>query len=462
MEIRDYLRILRGRWRLIACCVLVGVLAAAFATFTAPKIYQARAQLFVSTQGGDLSVLSQGSYFAQERVKSYVEIINSPMVTEPVADELGGTLTPQDVSGAISASAPLDTVLIDVMAQDTSAPQAQRIVNAVAEQFTQVVGELETSARGTSLVKVSVVRPAELPGAPVSPRPKLNLALGLLVGLASGVAAAVLRETLDTSVRTEEHVQSALHLPTLGSIAFDAEAPKRPLIVHADPHSPRAEAIRQLRTNLQFVDVDRPPRSLVITSALPQEGKSTTTCNLAIALAQAGLRVVLVEADLRRPRLAEYLGLVGAVGLTDVLAGRAELDDVLQPWGDGQLVVLPSGPTPPNPSELLGSQQMQDLLNDLESRADLVLLDAPPLLPVTDASVLGTLASGVIVVVRHGRTRREQARRAVELLRAVDAHVYGAVLTMTPASGPGAYAYGYNYQPRQQAEPQQPVSTRAS
>ncbi|MDB5819126.1 MAG: putative polysaccharide biosynthesis protein, partial [Rhizobacter sp.] len=176
---------------------------------------------------------------------------------------------------------------------------------------------------------------------------------------------------------------------------------------------------------------------------LPQEGKSTTTCNLAIALSQAGLRVILVEADLRRPRLATYMGLEGAVGLTNVLIGSAKLEDVLQPWGSNALEVLPSGPTPPNPSELLGSQQMQELIAQLEGRADLVLLDAPPLLPVTDAAVLSSLTSGALMIIRAGSTTRDQAKSALAILRGVDTAVYGVVLNMVPTKGPGAYRYGY-------------------
>lgn len=238
---------------------------------------------------------------------------------------------------------------------DQDPQQAQRIANSVAEQFTTVAAQLETrEGERASPVKVSVVRAADLPGAPVSPRPTLNLALGLLVGLAVGVGAAVLRDTLDTSIKGADQVQEHLGLPTLGLIGYDSESFKRPLIVQVDPHSSRAEAFRQLRTNLQFLDVDKPPRSIVLTSSLPQEGKSTTACNLAITLGQAGVRVVLVEGDLRRPRLADYLGIEGAVGLTDVLVGRAKLEDVLQPWGSGGLRVLASGPTPPNPQERLG------------------------------------------------------------------------------------------------------------
>jgi non-specific protein-tyrosine kinase len=154
---------------------------------------------------------------------------------------------------------------------------------------------------------------------------------------------------------------------------------------------------------------------------------------------------VLVEADLRRPKLMQYLGVEGAVGVTSVLIGRVSLEDALQPWGNGSLMVLPSGPTPPNPSELLGSQGMAELISALEARADIVLVDAPPLLPVTDAAVLAKICDGALLIVRHGVTSREQVARAVESLRVVDAHLIGNVLNMAPAKGPDAYGYGYAY-----------------
>ncbi len=456
MDLRDYLRILRARWRLILLCTLLGLGAAAAATFAATPAYQAQSQLFVSTaQGENVGAMQQGGQFAQQRVKSYADILDSPLVTEPVVDQLGLGIDAQALGGKIEASAPLDTVLINVDVTDGSPEQAQAIANAVAQQFTEVAARLETpDGSGSSPVKVSVVRQADLPETPVSPRPLLNLALGLLVGLAIGVGVAVLRETLDTTLKGAQEVQDQLGLAPLGIIGYDAESAKRPLIVHLDPQSTRAEAFRQLRTNLQFIDIDRPPRSIVVTSSLPSEGKTTTTCNLAIALAQAGLRVALVEADLRRPRLADYLGVVGAIGLTDVLIGRSSLDDVVQPWGaDGSLRVLASGPTPPNPSELLGSRQMQDLLKELERSHDLVLIDAPPLLPVTDGAILAQQASGAILVLRAGKTTKEQATRAVESLRTVGAHVYGAVLNMVPTKGPDAYKYGYyGYRPTPSAE----------
>ncbi|MFW8745217.1 CpsD/CapB family tyrosine-protein kinase, partial [Mesorhizobium japonicum] len=219
---------------------------------------------------------------------------------------------------------------------------------------------------------------------------------------------------------------------------------RRPLIVHDDPNSARAEAFRSLRTNLQFLDVEGGPRSFVIASAIPEEGKTTTAANLAIAIAQSGARVAVVDADLRRPRLAGYLGLEGAVGLSDVLIGRVPLTDALQPWGNVPLMVLPAGTRPPNPSELLGSRAMELLLQVLEREFDTVLIDVPPLLPVTDGALLAKQTRGALLLVAAGRVRRDELAGAIRALENVDAHLSGLILTMLPVKGPDAYGrYGY-------------------
>jgi non-specific protein-tyrosine kinase len=216
--------------------------------------------------------------------------------------------------------------------------------------------------------------------------------------------------------------------------------------VQADPHSQRAEAFRQLRTNLQFVDIDNSPRSIVVTSSIPAEGKSTTCANLAISLAQAGLKVVLVEGDLRRPQISDYMGIESAVGLTSVLIGRVALEDAIQPWGgDGLLFMLPCGPIPPNPAELLGSHGMAELVKQLEASADIVLIDAPPLLPVTDAAVLAALTDGAILVVASGKTRRDQVKLAAASLSNVGARLLGVVLTMVSGRSGDANSYSYEY-----------------
>lgn len=448
---RDYVRLLRRRWRLIIVCSLVGLATASAVTYLQKPTYTATSSLFVAAQGtaneaGDVGAAYTGGLFVQQRVKSYADIIRTPRVASLVVDDLGLSESPRTVARKITATAPLDTVLLDVEVVDGSPVMAQRIANSLGQQFAALVDELERPQDGRAApVKVSVVQPAQLPTSPTSPRPALNLALGLLVGLAIGAGWAVLRETLDTSVSSPEQAEELVGAPMLGAVSFDGDASKSPLIVQVDPMSPRAESFRTLRTNLQFVDIEHQLRSVVLTSSVPGEGKSTTACNLALSLAQAGVRVVLIEGDLRRPRVADYMGLEGAVGLTSVLLGRVDLEDALQPWGDGTLQVLASGPLPPNPSELLGSHGMDELLRRVEGMVDVVIIDAPPLLPVTDAAILGRMTSGVLVIVASNRTSREQLKRATESVRAVGATVLGVVLNMVPTKGPDAYAYGYGY-----------------
>ncbi len=449
MDLRDYGRILRKRWLLILLCVTLGGASAFGLSALATPVYEAQTQLFVSAQAstGNLVDAAQGGTFTQQRVKSYAQIVSSPDVLKPVISLLNLTRTPEELARQISASAPLDTVLINIAVDDTSPVRARDIANAVSDEFTRQVIQLETPVGGgSSPIKVSVVKQADLPVVPVSPRTKVNIALGVLLGLAVGVGLAVVRDTLDTTVKRIEDLQRITGAGALGMIAYDSEASKHPLITAIDPSSTRSESFRTLRTNLQFVDIDRPPRTVVITSAVAGEGKSTTACNLAITLAQAGIRVALVESDLRRPKIAEYLGVEGSVGLTSVLIGRASLDDALQTWGRCGLAVLASGPIPPNPSELLGSGHMVALLRQLQQRFDVVIIDAPPLLPVTDAAVLSRICDGAVLVVRYGKTRREQVERTAQALASVDARILGTVMNMAPTKGPDAYAYGYGYQ----------------
>lgn len=447
MDLRDFVRVLRRRWRIVVALVLLSTATAVTVTALSTRIYQADAEVFVSLQdaGSSTSNAYQGNLFSQERVKSYAKIANSPKVTGAVVRQLGLDLTPEQVAGKITATAPTDTVLVDLVVKDPSPTRARDIANAVSTQFAKVVSDLERPATGrASPVSVTVVRPADLPMSPVSPRSTINIALGLLVGLALGIGVAVLRETLDTTVKTSEDLQKLTGSSALGVIAYDGQAQRNPLVSQLDTRTGRGEAFRTLRTNLRFVDIDKPPRAVVITSSIASEGKSTTACNLAITLASAGVRVILVEGDLRRPRVADYMGLDGSVGLTDVLIGRAALDVVLQPWASSTLSVLASGPLPPNPSELLSSAQMNELLHAMQARADIVLIDAPPLLPVTDAAILSRECDGALVIVRHGKTTREQLARSLDALKSVDARVLGTVLNMAPAGGANGY-YGYGY-----------------
>lgn len=449
MELRDYIRIIRTGWVLIVVMALVGVAAAAgFSLITKPQ-YKASAQVFVSTQsGGSATDLLQGSTFTQQRVKTYAGLVTTPIVLLPVISTLDLHVTADELAKSVKATAPLDTTLIQISAESPDPVKAADIANATSESLTNVVKSIETTGTQTASIKLTRVQEAQVPSSPVTPNVPLNIAIGLLAGLALGFGAAVLRHVLDNRVRNEADIEAISPAPILGGTTFDTKAAKRPLIVQDDPRSPRAEAFRTLRTNLQFIDAGGGARSFVITSSLQSEGKSSTASNLAIALDNAGHKVVVVDADLRRPRLAEYMGIEGAVGLTDLLIGRAEMEDVLQPWGSGALHVLPAGSVPPNPSELLGSGAMYDLVRRLEQDFDYVLFDAPPLLPVTDAAILSKAAGGAIVVVAAGRTHRSQLGGAVNALENVGARVFGFVITMLPVQGPHAYGYqAYGYGP---------------
>jgi polysaccharide biosynthesis transport protein len=448
MDLRDYGRMLRKRWMVIVALLLIGAGGGYGASALATPVYEAQTQLFVSAQssGATLADANAGGLFTQQRVKSYAQIVNTPAVLGPVIEQLHLGMSTDQLARQVSATAPLDTVLINVSVDDASAARARDIANAVSSEFADQVRVLETPVDGGAApVKLTVVKQADLPVLPMSPRTKVNLALGVLLGLAIGVGLAVLRESLDTTIKRVEDLQGITGTGTLGMIAYDHNAAKQPLVTGIDPSSQRSESFRTLRTNLQFVDIDHPPRTVVITSAVAGEGKSTTACNLAITLAQAGIRVALVESDLRRPKIADYLGIEGSVGLTSVLIGRATLDDALQSWGRSGLAVLASGPIPPNPSELLGSGHMVALLRQLQQRFDVIIIDAPPLLPVTDAAVLSRICDGAVVVVRYGKTKREQLERTAKALSTVDARILGTVLNMAPTKGPDAYAYGYGY-----------------
>jgi capsular exopolysaccharide synthesis family protein len=457
MELSDQIRILRKNWLLVVALTFLGLAAMTAFSATRIPIYQSSSTVFVSTQAGStVAELQQGSNYAQARINTYVGLATTPVVLDPVIAQLGLATSPESLAANVTASAAQNSTLISITASDPDAGRAAAIANAVASSLSTAVPSLEPSAGdGSSPVRITRVRDAQPALNPSSPNIPINLLIGTLAGLALGIASAVLRSRLDNRVRTPRDAEQITHSPAIGGIAFDAKAKERPLIVHADPLSPRAESFRALRTNLQFLDMGG-RSSFVVTSSIPSEGKSTTTINLAIALADAGKRVALLDADLRKPKVAEYLSIEGGAGLTDVLIGRAKVNDVMLPWGGRSLYVLPAGKIPPNPSELLGSQQMTLLLEMLERDFDVVLCDAPPLLPVTDAAILARATSGALMIVSAGRTTKHQLMLATAALEAVGAKLAGFVMSMVPTRGADSYysAYGYGYGYGYREEPQ--------
>lgn len=445
MDLRDYMHIMRRNWIVIVASALVGLLAGGVASVLTRPTYTAETQLFVAIQGsGSVQELQQGNTFSQARVQSYVKTIDSPVVLQPVVDELGLGITADDLAAHVSATTDANTVLISISVTDSSAVQAAAIGQAVASSLVKAVNTLEKpQTGGASPVSLSIIKPATAPTAPSAPNTRLNLLLGLAVGLALGCGIAVLRSSLDNRIRGEADLRRVTDAPLLGGIAFDQSAAGRPLLSQAAPRSPQAEAYRQLRTNLQFANVTGHAKTVLVTSSVPGEGKSTTAVNLAISLAQAGHSVCLVDADLRRPMVGEYLGLERQAGLTTALVGSADVNDLLQPWGDDHFFVLTSGQIPPNPSELLGSQDMKKLILGLEQVFDWVVIDAPPLLPVTDAAVLAQHVGGVVLVLGAQKLKTNDLEKSMVALELVGADLLGIVLNFLPVKGPDSYAYGY-------------------
>jgi len=444
MELTDYIRLVRRNWVVIVALTMVGLVAGVGTSEFTTKRYTAETSLYISVQSADSDatvVALQGGNAAQQKVKSYIGVVTSDRVLEPVRDTLGLRVSLGTLAGQVSASTPSNSVILNVAVTNTDPAKAAAIANAIGKEFSTVISDQieKPIAGGPSLVRVETIKPASVPGYPTSPRKTTNAVVGLMGGGLAGLLAAFLRTTLDVRIRGTRDLEDITTIPILGGISNDPHVIRRPLIVREEPRSPRAEAFRALRTNLRFVGLADGRRTFVTTSAMPAEGKSTTTANLAITLAEGGHSVALIDADLRRPRMAELMGIEGAAGLSDLLIGSAELDDVLQPWGRGRLTVLPAGSIPPNPSELLGSAGMKAVIDELSARFDYVLIDTPPVLPVTDAAVLGALTSGVVLVVAANKSSRLHVKAALTNLDRVGATVLGSIVTMLPAN-----AYGYS------------------
>jgi capsular exopolysaccharide synthesis family protein len=446
MDLRDYVQALRKFWVLLVALAVVGGGAAYVVAQATPPTYRATSKLFVSVEQGEtVTELVQGSTFAQNIVQSYAQLATMPVVLGPVIDRLGLDVTARELAETVTAETPLNTVIVEISATSGDPRQAAAVANATAASLRDTVHEISPDrADGTSSVGVRIVSPADVPAFPIAPNTLFMTATGLLLGLLIGMAVALVGQLLDTKVRTEKDIERVTDTALLGTVAQERGQSDRRAVMLARPRSPQAEAYRKIRANLQFVDAAQEVRSLVVTSARASEGKTTTITNLALAMAEASAKVLIVDADLRRPMVAKVCGLEGSAGLTTVLIGSASVDDVLQDWGDTGVSVLTAGAVPPNPLQLLDSEHMARLLDDLTSRFDIVLVDAPPVLPVADAAVLSRLTSGVIVVVGAGRSTRHLLRRTLTSLESVGAHVLGVVLARAARRDVSEY-YGYGY-----------------
>jgi capsular exopolysaccharide synthesis family protein len=441
VELHHYLLNLRERWRSGLVAALIVALAVAGLTAVQTPVYRATNQVFVQARpGAGVADLNSGANFASQQIMSYAELATTPYVLDEVIDDLGLEITPARLARDIKVNVEEGSFLIGISASATDPTMAARIADSTAENLQEAVASLSpgTTAR---TVELRIVAEAVVPVTPSSPNILRNALLGIVLALLAGVATALVRSLLNTRVRTITDLQGSTDRIVLGAIPSSrgAEDPSRVLV--ENPYSVASEAYRELRTNLQFVKLVENRRSVLVTSSLPGEGKSTATVNLAHVLAMSGARVLLVDADLRSPSVHRILGLEGDAGLTTVLIGQAEIDEVTQSAGLDGLDVITAGAIPPNPSELLGSRAMEEMLEEAARHYDVVLVDAPPLLAVTDAAVLSQVVGGVLVVAQSERVRRAEFERALAKLETVDANVVGLVLNRVRGGSTSQYAY---------------------
>jgi non-specific protein-tyrosine kinase len=511
LDFRRGLAVLRHWWWLFAASVILAGGVAYGVSINLPKVYEGKATLIVGQSLTAVNPNTDQLQASQQLSRTYANVATTRPILQKVIDQLGLSVTTEDLSKVITARATADTTFVTITAQDGDPARAAEIANAVAQHLiaaspaiqgvqadvqsfidqdlkaTQTEIE-QTQAEVTRLTNLpyrtaeqdqqlrtlqdrlatlrssystllqyssnsaanllTVVEPAVGPPDPVSPRPLLNALLAAVVGLLLAVGIASLAEHLDDRLKTSEEVEGWLGLPTLGGIVrMKGDAGRHEMYRLATlmrPRSPAAEAYRALRTNVAFASVDKPLRTILVTSSVPREGKTTTAANLAIALAQAGQRTLLVDGDLRKPGIHRLFDLPNTYGLTTLLRfDDTKVSSVVHQTEVVGLRVLTSGPLPPNPAEVLGSQRMRNALVGLQGEADIVVLDSPPLQAATDAAIVSSIVDGTILVINTARTRRADVRHGREALAKVNARVLGVVLNRLSGRARAGYYYDY-------------------
>jgi polysaccharide biosynthesis transport protein len=446
VELRDYLQILWQRRWLVALCVAVAAGSALGFSYRITPTYAAVAKVFVgprSVDKNDVAGQIQELTASREYVTSYAEMLRSRPLAEKVVQETGAPISPVALTAETQTRILPDTRLIEVVVTDVSPSRAQVFANELVKLF---VEDKDEQFGGGSKISASVFEDALKPAVPVSPKPIQNGIIGGLLGLMLGVGVAFLLEQLDTTLRTKEDVEKVLApVPVIATVPLAPLQKEWSIFMEAAPNSPQAEALRILRTNIQFFSVDRPIRCVLVTSPFAGDGKTTVAINLAAGIAATGSNVLLIETDLRKPVLAQYFDTGGAPGLSDILSGQADFRDAITRTRIPNLSIIASGPMPPNPSELLGSERMASLLANVDEMYDIVVLDSPPSLPVTDATILAPHTDGVILVVRAGQTQANKALDVVRSLERLEVRLLGVAVNGVERDSDGGYYYRYNY-----------------
>ncbi len=454
LDFRVLSRALLQHWRTIVTAASLGVILAAVWSFVSPREYTANATAMVfAGSSSSVGEGQQANLFTQAKASLYQQLAVSTSVVDRAY-----VLADLKPDGPVTISVPLNTNLIKIKVVRHDARQAANLANAFIDAIAQQVDKVENGtvdgspATGLpSVVKIQTFTAATASTIPSAPRVKLGLALGLLAGTVAGFALAGLRTILDRRITSDHVVEEQFGVSVVAMIPLHTRHDGQRRLAGVESRATggegfrTVEAFKELRTNLQFMNPDNPPRVIAVTSPLPEEGKSTVALNLAVTIASRGQKVVLVDGDLRRPTVAKSFGFVDGVGLTDVVVGNATLEEVIHdvPETPG-MRVLGCGPIPPNPSEILSSERFGQVIRELAKDA-MVIVDAPPVIPVTDAAIVAARFDGALVVIQAGRTTRDQLGKALSNLAKVNARVLGAVLNRVPSGRVSSYSYSGYY-----------------
>lgn len=453
MTVKEFLGILVRRWPIVLVTFILVLGAAVYVTSRMAPVYSASATTYFSasqevvvppqTPKDKATRVTQTTALSKQDLDTYTQILHSPTIQEELRQAAG---LPPGIGFGIRASVGETTNVMTFESQAASAEHAAAVANGAGPALAKGGAKFASllSAANATITPV-VVSPAVAAAAPVSPNWTRNLLLGAFTGLALGIGLALLRHAGDTKIRNDDHITSISDRPILGHLPLVRANAVGDVDVDSDPLGQYAEAMRRLRTNVRYVDVTTRGHAFVLTSPVPREGKTTTVVNLARAMAQSGIRVLLIDADLRKPTVHKHLGLEGSAGLTSILVGAATPEEVIHEMPGSNLAVLASGEVPPNPSELLGSESMATLFAELSARYDFILVDAPPLVPVIDAVLLQRLTRGLIMVVAVDHTRRRELESALRSLETVGAQAAGFAVNMAGSPSDGAYRYRYRY-----------------
>lgn len=439
MTTREYLSTLRKYWLQIALAALVAGLAAYGSAQLIPKQYASTASVMVVPGPVASTELGQSSSYVSGIVHSYAVLANSPRVLDPVITKLNLQYTSTSLAKRVSVESPLNTTVINITTTDPDPIQAQRISSAITESLISEVETVSPTIDGKRVIRVETISPATAPNVPVSPNTRLYGLLGALAGLAAGVLYALLRRLYHNRIDNLDDAEEFLTTPILGQVVQTSGNAPLPSTVIKHPNGQVAESLRSVAAGLRFMAVDKPRRVILVTSSNPGEGKTSVTLGLALVLAEAGSKVLVMDADLRRPKVAAYTELEGGVGLTNVLVGDLSLSEAAQPWVQPNLLVLTSGEEPPNPGQLISSGRLESTITAAREDFDYILLDSPPVMSVTDPLWLTAMTDGALLVARLGKVTAADLRSAAEAIETSKQEVLGVVLNGAKPRSRNAY-----------------------